>query len=285
MTGGIDKALGLLRRFEDGILVALLITMVGMAASQVVLRNFFDSGLHWSDSLVRVAVLWVALVGAMVASWDDSHIRIDLVSRLVLPQYRQWIERVTRLFTFAVLCLFTWGSGSFVYYEYVDQAIAFGDVPAWALEIIMPIGGARDGDSIPVADGEAMIWLGVIVILAMAALGAPLFAVLMGAAMLGFYSADIDLAIIAIELYRIVDTPLLVALPLFYQRLFAQRIQHFHTTGKLDAKSVWLVAQRIGHRRVHCVLNFYRSHRRFRGHHRRLGRSVAAGSQTSGFRG
>lgn len=60
-----------------------------------------------------------------------------------------------------------------------------------------------------------MIWLGVFVILAMAALGAPLFAVLMGAAMLGFYSADIDLAIIAIELYRIVDTPLLVALPLF----------------------------------------------------------------------
>ena len=33
--------------------------------------------------------------------------------------------------------------------------------------------------------------------------------------MLGFYSADIELAIIAIELYRIVDTPLLVALPLF----------------------------------------------------------------------
>ena len=131
-----------------------------------------------------------------------------------------------------------------------------------------------------------MIWLGVIVILAMAALGAPLFAVLMGAAMLGFYSADIDLAIIAIELYRIVDTPLLVALPLFtFQRLFAQRIQYFHTTGKLDAKLVRLVAQRIGHRRVHCVLNFYRSHRRFRGHHRRLGRSVTAGSQTSGFRG
>ena len=60
-----------------------------------------------------------------------------------------------------------------------------------------------------------MIWLGVIALLAMAVAGAPLFAVLLGAAMLGFYSADIDLAIIAIELYRIVDTPLLVALPLF----------------------------------------------------------------------
>ena len=60
-----------------------------------------------------------------------------------------------------------------------------------------------------------MIWAGIALILLMAALGAPLFAVLLAASMLGFYSADIDLAIVAIELYRIVDTPLLVALPLF----------------------------------------------------------------------
>ena len=60
-----------------------------------------------------------------------------------------------------------------------------------------------------------MIWAGIAIILLMAALGAPLFAVLLAASMLGFYSADIDLAIVAIELYRIVDTPLLVALPLF----------------------------------------------------------------------
>ena len=141
MSAAIDNALAFLRRLEDGILVSLLILMIGMAAGQVVLRNFFDSGLYWSDSLVRVAVLWVALVGAMVASRDDSHIRIDLVSRLVSPAYKHWVERLTRLFTFIVLCLFTWCSGNFVYYEYVDEAIAFGDVPAWILEIIMPIGG------------------------------------------------------------------------------------------------------------------------------------------------
>ena len=60
-----------------------------------------------------------------------------------------------------------------------------------------------------------MIWLGVVIIVIMAAIGAPLFSVLLAASMLGFYSADIELAIVAIELYRIVDTPLLVALPLF----------------------------------------------------------------------
>ena len=52
-------------------------------------------------------------------------------------------------------------------------------------------------------------------ILAAALAGAPLFAVLLACAMLGFVSADIDLSIAAMEVYRIVDTPLLVALPLF----------------------------------------------------------------------
>ncbi|MFV2091399.1 MAG: TRAP transporter large permease subunit, partial [Pseudomonadales bacterium] len=60
-----------------------------------------------------------------------------------------------------------------------------------------------------------MIWLLIIVLLLAAIAGAPLFSVLLGAAMVGFLSADIDLTIVAIEVYRIVDTPLLVALPLF----------------------------------------------------------------------
>lgn len=60
-----------------------------------------------------------------------------------------------------------------------------------------------------------MIWAGVIVLLLALLAGAPLFAVLLGAAMLGFFASDIDLAIVAVEVYRIVDTPLLVALPLF----------------------------------------------------------------------
>lgn len=60
-----------------------------------------------------------------------------------------------------------------------------------------------------------MIWIFVLLVAIMALGGAPLFAVILAAAMLGFYSSGIDLAIIPIEVYRIVDTPLLVALPLF----------------------------------------------------------------------
>lgn len=60
-----------------------------------------------------------------------------------------------------------------------------------------------------------MIWLGIGAILLAALLGAPLFVLIVAGAMLGFYSAEVDLAVVAIEIYRIVDTPMLVALPLF----------------------------------------------------------------------
>lgn len=59
-----------------------------------------------------------------------------------------------------------------------------------------------------------MLLLAILLLLA-AALGAPLFAVIAGVAMLGFQSVETPLTVMGIELYRIVDTPILLALPLF----------------------------------------------------------------------
>ena len=49
----------------------------------------------------------------------------------------------------------------------------------------------------------------------LAAMGSPLFIVILAAAMIGFVSTDTPLTVIAVELYRLSDTPLLLALPLF----------------------------------------------------------------------
>ena len=56
----------------------------------------------------------------------------------------------------------------------------------------------------------------VVVILAvLIVLGVPLFAIIATSALYGFSSIDIDLSVIAIEVYRIADTPVLLAIPLF----------------------------------------------------------------------
>jgi tripartite ATP-independent transporter DctM subunit len=54
-----------------------------------------------------------------------------------------------------------------------------------------------------------------ILILFLAILGAPLFVVISALALLSFYSIDIDLSVVIIEMSRLSDTPLLLSLPLF----------------------------------------------------------------------
>ncbi|HHO59786.1 MAG TPA: TRAP transporter large permease subunit, partial [Thiotrichales bacterium] len=54
-----------------------------------------------------------------------------------------------------------------------------------------------------------------LVISLLVVLGAPLFVIIASSALIGFSSDDIDLSVIAIEIYRIVDTPVLLAIPLF----------------------------------------------------------------------
>lgn len=57
--------------------------------------------------------------------------------------------------------------------------------------------------------------LGLIIILLLAALGMPLFAVIAAIALLGFHLADYDLIAVAVEYYRLGDKPGLIAIPMF----------------------------------------------------------------------
>ena len=78
-----------------------------------------------------------------------------------------------------------------------------------------------------------------VAILALALLGSPLFIVISAVALLSFYSVDIDISVVIIEMSRLTDTPLLLALPLF---IFAGTILSESGTPKrlLDLSNVLL---------------------------------------------
>ena len=59
-----------------------------------------------------------------------------------------------------------------------------------------------------------MTWLSLLLIV-LALMGAPLFVVIAAGALLGFYQADIDLSVVAIEFFRIAEMPVLLAIPFF----------------------------------------------------------------------
>ncbi|HEB95722.1 MAG TPA: TRAP transporter small permease [Sedimenticola thiotaurini] len=129
-----------LLRIEDGLLVTALAAMILLACTQILLRNLWDSGISWGDPTLRVLVLWVTLLGAMAATREGNHIRIDLLSRYLPERLRDWSRRLTDLFAASVTGLLAWHSGRFVVFEWEDGGVLFGQVPAWACEAIMPLG-------------------------------------------------------------------------------------------------------------------------------------------------
>ena len=127
---------------EDALLVFSLLAMLCIALLQIVLRNGFDSGMLWAESFSRVLVLWIAMLGAMVATRENNHISIDAVSRFLPLRWRSFMSMLTLLIAAIVCAVVAWFSLEFVLFEYEDQTIAFARVPNWVCQIILPLGFA-----------------------------------------------------------------------------------------------------------------------------------------------
>jgi TRAP-type C4-dicarboxylate transport system permease small subunit len=127
-----------LRRVEDSLLVILVLMIIGMAVTQIVLRNLFDTGIVWGDIMVRILVLWIGMAGAMVASRKGEHISIDILSRY-LPHYlRKIISSLVEFATFMVCTAAAFYSVKFVIGEFQYGDMAFAGVPYWLCEAIIP---------------------------------------------------------------------------------------------------------------------------------------------------
>ena len=133
-------ALRWLHRVEDALIVGVLCLMVGLGVLQIVLRNFFGVGLIWIDPLLQNAVLWIGMLGAMIASRNDGHIHINLTSRYLSALGRRLVSLCTDLFTAVVCLLAGWYSLRYVRDEAAFPIMAFGNVPAWWLQVIIPLG-------------------------------------------------------------------------------------------------------------------------------------------------
>ena len=137
-TSFFEQIRRILHLIEDAILVGLLSMMIGMSVIQIFLRNLFDSGISWSDVLVRVLVLWVGLLGAMVASRQNNHITIDIVNRYLPERIKVIASIVIELFTALVCSIMAYFSMVFLQLEFSDGSTLFAQVPTWLCVAIIP---------------------------------------------------------------------------------------------------------------------------------------------------
>lgn len=143
MTAG-ETTLSRLERagkaIEDAVLVILLTGMIVLAFGQIVLRNFFDIGFFWTDEMLRLLVLWLAVAGAVAASRKNKHISIAVLDRFLPDKVNAVVRILLDLFTAGICALITWHSLAFVRTSHEFGDILLGSVPAWIPQAVLPLG-------------------------------------------------------------------------------------------------------------------------------------------------
>jgi C4-dicarboxylate transporter DctQ subunit len=124
---------------EDALLVLILAAMVVLAGTQIVLRNVFDGAILWAGPMLRVGVLWVGLIGAMVATRSDKQISIDAVSRFLPMRSKARLRVLTDLFTAIVAAVVAWSAFRLVLDDRAAGTTAVAFVPLWVCEAILPV--------------------------------------------------------------------------------------------------------------------------------------------------
>lgn len=128
-----------IRYAEDTILVSLLLAMILLAGYDILARTLLGGGVAWIAPILKIMVLWVGLLGALLATRTKEHIAIDIVGRLAPTTIRQFLTVITSLFSAVICLLIAWYSQEFVRFSKEFGDIAFARIPAWPLQIIIPI--------------------------------------------------------------------------------------------------------------------------------------------------
>lgn len=127
-------------KFEEYFLALIVFVMIFFSVLQIVLRNFFNSGMVEADMFIRSMVLWVGFIGASLAVRRSKHINIDLFSKLIKnDSFNKYRFIVLNLFSFLCTVFLFYLSVRYFMSELENNMNAFFGVKTYLIFAIIPI--------------------------------------------------------------------------------------------------------------------------------------------------
>ena len=124
---------------ENAALVLLLGALMLLAVAQIVLRVFFSFGFVWADELVKLLVLWIALVASIAASRSNRHLRIDVLSHFVAEKYARIPRIIVDAFAAFMCGVLAWHSWRYMQLTIEFEDTVLIDFPAWIAYSLLPL--------------------------------------------------------------------------------------------------------------------------------------------------
>jgi C4-dicarboxylate transporter DctM subunit len=228
--------------FEDAVAATALAAMVVLPVLEIALRRATGIGIPGAGPIVQHLVLWVGFLGGAIAAREGR--LLALATGGFVPEGAP--RRAAAIFTAAVASgaaiVLAAGAVELIRSERETGSILGAGVPTWVAQLVLPVGfaliavrlvwrsSARWSGRLLASTGILVglllarnpsllsgvpAWPGVAIVIVAGALGAPIFAILGGAAVLLFMSDGITPAAILIETYSLSVSPTLPAIPLF----------------------------------------------------------------------
>lgn len=229
-----------LRRIVEGILVAALALATILPLIDLLGRQFGGFHVPASGAYVQQLTLWLAFVGGIAATSEGAHLTLSTAEFFDEGPLR----RRSRLFAYsvaaAVVAVLAYASGQVVAANRIEPRILPIGIPQWVSECVMPVAlgvmaiqlalGASKGwrgrllAFAAIAGAFGLAWLppeiierlaplSFIIVLA-ALLGAPVFVAMGGIALLLFFRDFTPVGAVSAEVYRLIASPTLPAIPL-----------------------------------------------------------------------
>jgi len=124
------------------VVVAVLL-MLSLTVFNIVLR-WFNTSVLWIDPFVRHLVFLSAFLGGALATGENNHIRIDILSKLFesieKPNLKKWIDRMVVLVTLITTLFLTKAGYDFSLVELEFGKSVFLGIHSGALVSIIPFG-------------------------------------------------------------------------------------------------------------------------------------------------
>jgi C4-dicarboxylate transporter DctM subunit len=227
---------------ENLLLAVALAAMIFFPLAEIVARKISASGISGVASIEQHLTLIVGMLGGAVAARENRLLTLSSLGNLLKGNWRTATAVFTSAISVAVTVFLALGAWAFVQLEREGaKQLSYG-IPLWVVQLSLPIGfllialrlwwhapgqwrvrlftAVAAGAliwfclKVPASPAPWVPWLLAGVLLA-TIMGAPVYVLLGGAALVLFWGQDVAISVMAQEHYRQVVNPSLPTIPLF----------------------------------------------------------------------
>lgn len=226
----------------ENLLVSLALgAIVLIPLAESALRATLHIGISGATALVQHCTLLVGMLGGAIAARQDRLLALSTALLFLRGRMKTAARAFSYSFAAAITSFLSIAGIQFVEAERASAKILAYGIPIWAVQVILPLGfglialrllwhaGGWRARAVATLLAGVFVWLGArsplspadLALPALLALfvatlfGAPVFTTLGGAALILFWRAELPIAALPVDHYRLVTNPSLPSIPLF----------------------------------------------------------------------